>query len=279
LSISACDFLCTEIFDLFIELKLREKFIEWLEPYIKSGKFKREIISESVLIEFLAFFDKKEDNPEKQRDFEKIVSQLDLDQYSNRLKGELWAICTEKSMVSALLYLQKSENMKTKKDGDQGIIMTLYNLMTKIGEREKHQLQIKHVVPFSKKDILILNIMDSKQKYEVEKSKSYIGYKLLWIIKLYLEGRQFPYGSLAKDQWKLNVLQIAWFLMEDSKFVNNLLEFDAVVFLEVIQRLFYGDPYWFLDRTKVQRDNRNTINPNALFQKLRLYVFEKAKEY
>jgi len=35
----------------------------------------------------------------------------------------------------------------------------------------------------------MLNIMEKKQKYEVEKSKSYVGYKLLWIIKLFLEGR------------------------------------------------------------------------------------------
>jgi len=122
----------------------------------------------------------------------------------------------------------------------------------------------------------MLNIMDSKQKYEVEKSRSYIGYKLLWIIKLYLEGRQFPYGSLAKEQWKINVLQIARFLMENSKFVNDLIDFDSVVFLDVIQRLFYGEPYWFLDKTKSQK---NSINPDQLLQKIRFYVFDKAREY
>jgi hypothetical protein len=35
----------------------------------------------------------------------------------------------------------------------------------------------------------MLFIVDSKKKYEIEKSKSYIGYKLLWIMRMYLEGR------------------------------------------------------------------------------------------
>jgi len=58
----------------------------------------------------------------------------------------------------------------------------------------------------------MLNIVDSQKKYEIEKSKCYIGYKLLWIIKMYLEGRQFPYGSLSQEQWKKNVLKIAEYI-------------------------------------------------------------------
>jgi len=42
-------------------------------------------------------------------------------------------------MVSALLYLQKSENMKIRKDGDEAILFTLHSLMNKIGEREKKE--------------------------------------------------------------------------------------------------------------------------------------------
>jgi len=53
LSISACDFLFTEIFDLLNSLNLRNKFIQNLEPFIISGQFRREIIPESILKEFL----------------------------------------------------------------------------------------------------------------------------------------------------------------------------------------------------------------------------------
>lgn len=47
----------------------------------------------------------------------------------------------------------------------------------------------------------MINMVDKQKKYDIEKSKCYIGYKLLWIIKLYLEGRQFPYGSLSQQKW------------------------------------------------------------------------------
>jgi hypothetical protein len=71
----------------------------------------------------------------------------------------------------------------------------MFKLMKKVGLREKKE-EAKGIFPYVKKDIQMLFIVDSKKKYEIEKSKSYIGYKLLWIIKMYLEGRQFPYGSL-----------------------------------------------------------------------------------
>jgi len=69
------------------------------------------------------------------------------------MRGELGAICTEKCMVSALLYLQKSENQRNNKNSDQGIILTMYNLMNKIGERERKQSTLKGTIPFTGRDI------------------------------------------------------------------------------------------------------------------------------
>ena len=79
----------------------------------------------------------------------------------------------------------------------------------------------------------MLFIVDSKKKYEIEKSKSYIGYKLLWIMRMYLEGRQFPYGSLQHSQWELYVSQIATKLGEEQ-FIREFLDFDSKTFFEVV---------------------------------------------
>jgi len=73
LSLSATDFLFTEIFDLLDQLKLRQKFIKNLEPFLISGLFRREVIPESVLEEFLRYFQQKPDMHNEQRNFEKIV--------------------------------------------------------------------------------------------------------------------------------------------------------------------------------------------------------------
>lgn len=50
---------------------------------------------------------------------------------------------------------------------------------------------------YTREDIYTLSTVDSQKKYEIEKSKAYIGYKLLWIIKIFLEGKMFPYGNLS----------------------------------------------------------------------------------
>jgi hypothetical protein len=43
---------------------------------------------------------------------------------------------------------------------------------------------------------------DNKNKYQMEKSYAYIGYKFLWIIQMFLEGKRFPYGDLTESQWR-----------------------------------------------------------------------------
>lgn len=108
----------------------------------------------------------------------------------------------------------------------------------------------------------MLGIVDSNQKYKIEKSQCYIGYKLLWIMKMYLEGRQFPFGSLPQEQWKKNVIKIARYVAM-PKFTSELLDFDATCFLDVIQKLFYGEPFIFVEisRSEAGRD----VNPQSLF--------------
>jgi hypothetical protein len=72
-------------------------------------------------------------------------------------------------------------------------------------QKESNNKALNGTIPLVKKDISMLKIMNSKEKYSTEKSSCYIGYKLLWIIKMNLEGRQFPYGSLLEEQWKTHV--------------------------------------------------------------------------
>ena len=81
--------------------------------------------------------------------------------------------------------------------------------MKQVGRKEREtSLRQSGAVPHTKRDIVELNNVNRNKKYEVEKSRCYIGYKLLWIMKLYLEGRMFPYGSLSQDKWEKNTTQI-----------------------------------------------------------------------
>lgn len=51
----------------------------------------------------------------------------------------------------------------------------------------------------TKDDIRLLRNIDKDLKYEIEKSHLYIGYKLLWIIRMFLDGKKFPNGDLEEE--------------------------------------------------------------------------------
>ena len=42
------------------------------------------------------------------------------------------------------------------------------------------------------------------------------------------------------------------------------MEFDAKVYLQVVSRLFYGEPYWFLDRIRNEAGSTATTDPKAI---------------
>ena len=84
------------------------------------------------------------------------------------------------------------------------LIISILNMMLKnleekknlerLAERNMGQQQSARKI--TKDDIRLLRSIDKERKYEIEKSHLYIGYKLLWIIKMFLDGRKFPNGDL-----------------------------------------------------------------------------------
>ena len=101
-------------------------------------------------------------------------------------------------MVSALLYLL----MEPDTDNEGGnscmqILNTMYKLMEQTRSADLLKKKDLKYRPVQKEDLFDL-LTNSSKKYEIEKSHCYIGYKLLWIIKMFLEGKKFPYGDLTE---------------------------------------------------------------------------------
>ena len=44
---------------------------------------------------------------------------------------------------------------------------------------------------------------DSIERLKAEKSALYLGYKLLWIIRLLINGKRFPQGTIETKRWNL----------------------------------------------------------------------------
>lgn len=59
------------------------------------------------------------------------------------------------------------------------------------------------------------------------------------IIKIFLEGKMFPYGNLSEEKWRNHVYDISHFV-SNEEFYNELLQFDSEQFYKVVSKLFYG---------------------------------------
>ena len=86
---------------------------------------------------------------------------------------------------------------------------------------------------------------DKNRKYEIEQSSFYIGYKLLWILSLFLKGKKFPQGDLQESQFRAHVLNIVDFVT-DEQTLAMLLDFDAEAFFQTVIYLFSEKPWHYI---------------------------------
>ena len=153
-------------------------------------------------------------------------------------------------MVSALLQLQTSDRSKLVREGCiQILTMLLNNMETQKAIAEQDQLKrgpssdkVRHV---TKQDISMLRSADKNRKYEIEQSSIYIGYKLLWILSLFLKGKKFPSGDLDESQFRAHVLNIVDFVTNDET-LALMLDFDAEAFFQTVIYLFSAKPWHYL---------------------------------
>jgi len=130
--------------------------------------------------------------------------------------------------------------------------MLLANMETQKAIAEKQDERMKgaplgRMRRVTRQDISLLQSADKTRKYEIEQSEFYIGYKLLWILGLFLQGKKFPSGELDESQFKAHTFNIVDFLTSDQT-LPQLLDFDAEAFFQVVLHLFQGKPWSFLVR-------------------------------
>jgi hypothetical protein len=101
--------------------------------------------------------------------------------------------------------------------------------------------------------------VDSQKKYEIEKSRVYIGYKLLWMLRLFIEGKTFPSGSnLSIEKHRMHIYDISN-LICTPECLTQLIQFDAEHLLCVLAKLYSsGQALKFL-RTQKEWLSRNSV--------------------
>lgn len=53
---------------------------------------------------------------------------------------------------------------------------------------------------------------DSTDKRMIERSQIYLGYKLFWVLRLFLNGLKFPQGIIKESKWRSYIHDIIQFL-------------------------------------------------------------------
>lgn len=79
--------------------------------------------------------------------------------------------------------------------------------------------------------------LTKKEKLEIEQSQTYIGYKLMWVMKMFLEGKKFPQGTLSSFKWRIYVYDIVRFAT-NQQFLEWFLAFDPDCFFKLMKTLF-----------------------------------------
>ena len=55
----------------------------------------------------------------------------------------------------------------------------------------------------TKEDMRMLRNAKKTRRQEIEQSAYYVGYRLFWILGLFLKGKKFPTGQLDAKQYKI----------------------------------------------------------------------------
>ena len=81
------------------------------------------------------------------------------------------------------------------------------------------------------KDLTLLKHYHPNSEYhkQMEQSQTYMGYKLLWIMYLFLNGKNFPQGSIEDENWRTYVHDIMQFISEKD-ILKNIIQIDCDLF-------------------------------------------------
>lgn len=227
-----------------------------------AGRFSGWELSNDILQNHIINYYKETDAPEL---VEKIVINLNLRECPPPVIDELILFSYRNFLATGLLYLYSSlfDTAERELSAMKSIFRDAANtdrvtcLPVKL---IRHLLEIYRKANDANKGSVeeIASIKDmnaeSSERLKIEKSAVYMGYKILWIIRLFLNGKKFPYGNLPKAQWKAYVHEIIDCVTQEEIMID-LLYIDAEAYFQIISICYYkGVVFDFLKEGKLQQE-------------------------
>lgn len=98
----------------------------------------------------------------------------------------------------------------------------------------------------------------------------YLGYKLMWVLQLFINGKKFPQGYIQEPKWRAYVHDIISFL-SSPQILRDLMLIDAETLFQVISVLFMRNsrPYQIV---LLGRDDFVSLDPNHQATKYMTHV-------
>ena len=117
-----------------------------------------------------------------------------------------------------------------------------------------------------------------------EKSVTYVGYKLLWAIRLTLLGKRFPEGHYEMRIWRDNVHEILDIITQEE-FMKTCFEVDASAYFQIITIAFNNpsSQYNFLvegraPQVNLMQEKKQSINHAEIVRRISDYCLNNLEE-
>ena len=221
LGIKAQDYLFTDIFHLFQEYSLQDIFIQNLEPYILSAKFRNHKLPKELMETLISHYLNKK-SAQATATIERILLFVDLGECD---VGHIGELCKIHKLYSAFIYIKTIRD-----DTDWEYIEPLMVMNAEFLKRTSQQVELS-------------DLLKDKYNSTLEQSKLYLGYKILWYVKLCFKGRRFPMREDAQNRdinpnnWgSIVYVLIDWILIKQN--LTVLLSFDISTVFDVLAMLF-----------------------------------------
>lgn len=253
-------------------------YFDCLLNLVLSGKFRQVKIPHAILDKIINYFRRKDVQM-----LEQAILNLSLNKYPR--KEELRQVCEEECLSSALIHVMTTifqDENESDSTACLSILCSLFNIMQR-AKKDKGTQDVFALLEYLERfgnSIFELDAEDAakwkeekkrklftlarNQKIAVEHSSVYIGYKIFWIVTLYLEGKMFPQGNLSVKRWRYYVMDIVRFFTNEQ-FMQWFLDFDPDSFFAILKKVFTEpEPFEYIITQDAFLESNKMENPHLL---------------
>ena len=166
--------------------------------------------------------------------FEKIIVNLNLSQCPKDSILNFVKYCEQHFLTTGIIYLYTQLLERKDNASCVQVLFSLYDLYKQAPDQSMTKQQLIAMTD-PESSTTLHSTSDTAQS--LDRSHLYLGYKLFWLIRMYLNGRKFPHGHLKESKWRAYTHDIVQFL-SNSEIMGDLANLDAEILFQIISVLY-----------------------------------------